>query len=138
MTKPSQEVDSFRRIEVITGVGRRRRWTEERKAAIVAETLEEGAVVSAVARKHGVAPSQVFGWRKAALERSSNLPVEMAAFAAVTLDGTRLTGPALCEPASLMIEVEIKGAKIRIPPDAAPKTITAIIQGLCGLPKRRR
>jgi Transposase len=66
MTKPGLEADTFRRIEVITGVGRRRRWTEDRKTAIVAETLEEGAVVSAVARRHGVAPSFRPGgpWKK--------------------------------------------------------------------------
>jgi hypothetical protein len=38
----------------------------------------------------------------------------------------------------LLIEVEIEGAKIRIPPDAVPKTIQAVIEGLFGLPKRRR
>jgi transposase len=34
--------DGFRRIEVITGVGRRRRWTDEEKAWIVAERLASG------------------------------------------------------------------------------------------------
>ena len=52
-----------RRIEVITGVERRRKWTAQEKAAIVAESLAEGAVVSEVARRLGLSPQQVFGWR---------------------------------------------------------------------------
>ena len=36
----STNADSFRRVEVITGVGRRRRWTDEEKARIVAESLD--------------------------------------------------------------------------------------------------
>jgi hypothetical protein len=46
MKKLDGEADTFRRIEVITGTGRRRRWSEEVRAGIVAETLEEGARVS--------------------------------------------------------------------------------------------
>src|SRR5512136_1660594 len=51
------------RIEVITGVERRRKWSAQEKAAIVAESLAEGAVVSEVARRHGLNPQQLFGWR---------------------------------------------------------------------------
>jgi hypothetical protein len=46
------------RIEVITGVERRRKWSAQEKAAIVAESLAEGAVVSEVARRHGLNPQQ--------------------------------------------------------------------------------
>src|SRR3954462_4934640 len=55
--------DGFRRIEVITGVGRRWRWTDEEKAWIVAESLDPAATVSAVARRYGLHPSQLFVWR---------------------------------------------------------------------------
>ena len=51
------------RIEVITGVERRRKWSAQEKAAIVAESEAEGAVVSEVARRHGLSPQQLFGWR---------------------------------------------------------------------------
>ena len=54
----------YRRIEVLTGPGRRRRWSAEEKARIVAETLEPGASVSEVARRWQVCPQQVFGWRR--------------------------------------------------------------------------
>jgi transposase-like protein len=43
----------LRRVEVITGAERRRKWSAEEKAEIVAESLAEGAVVSEVARRHG-------------------------------------------------------------------------------------
>jgi transposase len=56
----STKADSFRRVEVITGVGRRRRWTDEEKAWIVAESLDPATTVSAVARRYGTARSQLF------------------------------------------------------------------------------
>jgi transposase len=52
-----------RRTEVVTGVERRRKWSAQEKAGIVAESLTEGAVVSEVARRHGLNPQQLFGWR---------------------------------------------------------------------------
>ena len=53
-----------RRIEVITGADTRRRWSEETKAAIVAESFAEGAVAAQVARRHGLRPQQLFDWRR--------------------------------------------------------------------------
>lgn len=52
------------RVEVITSVERRRRWAPAEKKAIVEETYEPGMTVSAVARKHGIPPNQVFYWRR--------------------------------------------------------------------------
>jgi transposase-like protein len=60
------EVTTVRRLEVITGVGRRRRFTEDLKARVVEETLAPDAVVSEVARRHGLTPQQVFTWRRQA------------------------------------------------------------------------
>jgi hypothetical protein len=58
--------DSFRRVEVITGVGRRRRWSLEKKVRIVAESLDLAATSSAVARRYGLHASQLFTWAAAA------------------------------------------------------------------------
>ena len=55
---------SIDRVEVITSVQRRRRWSAEDKARIVQETYAPGMSVSLVARQHGVAPNQVFKWRQ--------------------------------------------------------------------------
>ena len=60
----STKADGFRRVEVITGVGRRRRWTDEEKAWIVAESLDPTTTVSAVARRYGLHASQLFTWRQ--------------------------------------------------------------------------
>lgn len=54
----------FDRVEVITSVQRRRRWSAEEKVRIVEETYLPGGSVSEVARRHGVAGNQVFGWRR--------------------------------------------------------------------------
>lgn len=54
----------MQRVEVITGKERRRRWSEAEKARLVAETLEPGAIVAHVARRHGVAESCLYTWRR--------------------------------------------------------------------------
>src|SRR4028119_1250559 len=54
------------KIEVLDGPQRRRHWTAAEKLAIVQETYEPDATVSLVARRHGVAPNQLFRWRKLA------------------------------------------------------------------------
>ena len=80
----STKADGFRRIEVITGVGRRRRrWTDEEKAWIVAESLDPTTTTSAVARRYGLHPSQLFVWRQqlaaaAAREVPGFVPVVVA------------------------------------------------------------
>ena len=50
----------------LLGPERRRRWSAAEKIAMVAETYEPGTVVSLVARRHGIAPNQLFLWRKLA------------------------------------------------------------------------
>src|SRR5258708_38856994 len=63
MLDARQEDGSYRRIEVITGQRRRRRWTAQEKARIVAESFEEGANISEVARRHGVVRGLLTVWR---------------------------------------------------------------------------
>src|SRR3954451_15602797 len=60
----STNANSFRRLEVITGGGRRRRWSLEEKARIVAESLDPRTSASAVARRYGLHASQLFTWRQ--------------------------------------------------------------------------
>src|SRR3954465_4606360 len=68
----STNADSFRRLEVITGVGRRRRWSLEEKARIVAESLDPATTSSAVARRYGLHASQLFVWRQQLQRRRSS------------------------------------------------------------------
>jgi|tagenome__1003787_1003787.scaffolds.fasta_scaffold17753341_1 transposase len=54
----------MQRVEIITGRARRRRWNLEEKARLVAEAFAPGAIISHVARRHDVAESSLYAWRK--------------------------------------------------------------------------
>ena len=58
------------RVEVVTSVQRRRRWTPEQKLEIVKQTNEPGSTVYMVARQFGISAAQLFQWRKAYLQGS--------------------------------------------------------------------
>src|ERR671913_117816 len=89
----STRADEFRRIEVITGVGRRRRWTDEEEAWIAAESLDPATTVSAVARRYGLHASQLFVWRQqlaapAVREAPAFVPVVVTEDAAAPVEMT--------------------------------------------------
>jgi transposase len=72
------------RVEVLSGVERRRRWSRDDKARIVEETLSPGAKVSEVARRHGISASLVFTWRRQS--RANHVPPAVVSrFAAVRI-----------------------------------------------------
>jgi transposase len=123
--------DTFQRIEVITGTGRRRKWSRRRKEAIVLETLEEGASVSEVARRHGVDASQVFKWRRDAGLRSRPTS-EPLTFAPLLIEqkDTPQPEPKEAPLPSGLIELELAGARARIPVTAGREVILAVIDGL--------
>ena len=107
-----------RRVEVFTGTGRRRRWSSDEKARILEETLAVGAVVSEVARRHGITSQQLFGWRRSARGRAierSDAPV----FAPVMLE-------APAEKASLdgaVLEILVGAMVARVPVTADGATL---------------
>ncbi len=68
-TKPDggdADVVGVRRIELITGTARRREWPDGEKTRILLESAEPGANISDVARRNGLSPQQLFGWRREA------------------------------------------------------------------------
>ena len=72
----------LQKVEVITGKERRRRWSDEEKLRLVAETYAPGSTVAGVARRHEVAESCLYTWRKrfadaAASERPLLIPVSI-------------------------------------------------------------
>jgi transposase len=71
-----------RRVEIITGPERRRRWSDEEKLQLVSEACQPGNSVSQVARQRGISASQLFGWRRQALAKgliTDNRPAPSAA-----------------------------------------------------------
>src|SRR5262252_10987047 len=65
-TKQDAALDALAgvRNDVVTGGGRRRRWSGADKARIVRESLKPGAIVSEVARRHGLTRWQLYDWRR--------------------------------------------------------------------------
>jgi transposase len=56
--------DQVQRLDVVE-TGRRRRWSEDEKLRIVAESFNGPRLVSATARRHGISPSLLYTWRRA-------------------------------------------------------------------------
>jgi transposase len=78
MHQDRHEADPYRRIELITGTARRRRWTIEEKATIVAESTRPGANVAEVARRFGVNRGLLQAWRRKAIgERPVFVPLHV-------------------------------------------------------------
>jgi transposase len=55
---------SVDRVEIFSQIQRRRRWSVDQKLAILAEAGQPGMSISYVARRHGISPSLLFGWRR--------------------------------------------------------------------------
>jgi transposase len=126
--EPGRQV---RRIEVITGAGGRRRWTVDDKAQIVAETLEPGASVSVIARRHGLTPQQLFGWRREARKRSEACDNVGPSFipAMVELASTHRRRRQPAAPLAA-IELDIGGVRMRIGDGAKASIVSAVIRAL--------
>ena len=143
-TKDVSATSHPRRIEVITGVERRRKWSAQEKAAIVAESLAEGAVISEVARRHGLRPQQLFGWRsrlRDAVRGSAPSSDATPAFVpAVVEDEPPPAAPALpavvamgaAQVASAPIEIALGRVIVRVRGEADPRALTTVLKALRG------
>lgn len=133
------------RFEIFTGAGKRRDWPPEVKASIVAESFSGLETVCAVARRHGLASSQLFTWRR-------ELPKQLAD-QGLTLPAAPAQGPtfvpAVIEPAITSdrvaptkrprrlgrsqpsaVELEIDGTLVKIARGADAQLIAAVIEAL--------
>jgi transposase len=130
-TKPVR----VQRVEVITGVERRRTWPVAKKLAIVAESEVEGAVVCEVARRHGIKPQQLFCWRSKLVKRRAPAPMKPAAFAPVVVEASSpsaLPAPEHLAPAPV-IEIALGCALVRIRGSVEQKTLTTVLKLLKGI-----
>ncbi|MGL3210655.1 IS66-like element accessory protein TnpA [Bradyrhizobium sp. BR 1433] len=126
-----QEGDSYPRVELITGERRRRRWTGEEKARIVAESFEEGVNISEVARRNGVARGLLTVWRRQVAaevvsKAPSFVPIQIGAESSGTADERIPPAQEISAPptrACGMIEIELSGARIRIAPGVELATL---------------
>ena len=140
-TKPAR----LQRIEVITGVERRRAWSREEKRAILTESFEDGVVISEVARRYGLRPQQLFTWRNEFRKRglacfqSRCATIEPPAFASVMIARSGEEAEAQIEAAPvraattaspvLFEQAPIGGAPIEIVLDAATIRLHGAVDG---------
>ena len=136
--KSSAEIDEpVRRFEVFTGAGRRRDWSAEDKARIVAESFEPGATVSAVARRHALSPQQLFAWRREIRKAAEAMP----AFVPAVVTPEPAFAPKRPAPMSrskrrtrqrraAAIEIDVAGVRVTIENGASPATIAAVLGAL--------
>jgi transposase len=101
------------RIEVYTGAGRKR-WPDDLKARIAAESLEPGAIVTDVARRHGCRPQQVHDWRRRARLGQLVLPVSADTLSFVPLVSESSLPASTESPGAAVVTVELQGARVEI------------------------
>jgi transposase len=126
------QAGTYRRIELITGDARRRVWTEEEKARILAESFQPGAKVSDVARRHGMNRGLLWTWRHQARKRGLGgeqtfVPVRIVEESAAPAAATAVGPSAVSASAAAAvpdgvnagsptgtIDIEMSGARVRI------------------------
>ena len=128
--------EPVRRLEVFTGAGRRRTWRDEDKARIVAEIATSGDSVCAVARRHGLSPQQLFGWRRQLREAEvSGSNADRPEFVPAIVDvGSSVPQRRLrrgkVEAIAGGIEIEIDGVTVRVSRGADATTLMTVLRAL--------
>ena len=128
--KVKTEVTPIRRIEVITGVERRREWSDEKKRAIIAESSQDGVVISDVARRQ-----QLFNWRNEFRKREARLMCGgTPAFAPVMIaDDRPATAPAEAPTPvadAPLIEIVLGGVMVRTRGSVDAKALAAVLRAV--------
>jgi transposase len=133
------EVTAVHRLEAISGTGRWRQFASEFKARIIEETVVPGAVISEVARRHGLTPQQVFTWRRQARRPPASTESQVPQFVPAivetalplrVLPGRQRKRTGRASRGSGNIEVEIDGMTVRIDRGAEAKTVAAVLRAL--------
>jgi transposase len=104
-------------VRVISGIERRRRWTEQQKQELVAAVSAPGANVAEIARRADLRPNQIYKWRRQMDEAAQG-------FAEVRVQ------PDPVPAAGSMIVVEFERAVVRIPAGASPGLVSAVLRSI--------
>ena len=123
-----------RRLDVVE-TGRRRRFSDDFKRSVVAESYAAGAVMTQLARRYGVHPSQIYVWRAQARGGGVGRISEPPAFVPVVATGDH---GGLCEPlpapVSAPLVIMLSGARrVEVHPGFDPATLAAVVTTLEGL-----
>jgi transposase len=132
------ESRTIQRIEVLTGPERRRQWSTEDKARIVADSYSGADSVSRIARRYGLLPQQLFTWRREA--RRSATPPAFAAVALGPVTQAEARQPALParRPVSaerkmaseVAVEITADGVTVRVRRGADRSMVAEIVRAL--------
>jgi transposase len=138
-------VSAYREADTKQAGGKRRRWPEALKRELVTATLEPGASVSIVARRHDVNANMLFKWcrqyiavaRQASAPPSGLVPVEIVPDAPVIASPTAEPRPVADRPAAGSIEIALSGGvRVRIKGAVDPAAVTAAVAAV--MQTRRR
>jgi transposase len=121
-------------VEIILGQARRH-WSEDEKRALIAETFVAGQTVNAVARRHNISRSMLFGWRKHYREvlKCTAPPTTAIGFTPVTIAGAEQSElpPAALPVPTPLIELEFgRNVHLRISGAVDPALVTAVMKAL--------
>ncbi|TIX33803.1 MAG: transposase [Mesorhizobium sp.] len=127
--------NDFKLLEIVD-TGRRRRFSAEAKRQIVEESFVSGDAVSAVARRHGVFPAQLFAWRRAAREGAFGIwngadsgLVEARVVPAADIDARHST-PRTSNGKGRIEIVVARGRRVVVDRDVDVEALLRIIRGL--------
>ena len=121
--------DSYQRVEVITGRRRRRDWSDDEKARILAESAEPEVNISEVARRNGVSRGLLNVWRRKARLGSNEGPlfVQLRLDDAVEARADAIEQPRVVARPAERIEVTIAGATVRVPVGVDAATLERVL-----------
>jgi transposase-like protein len=122
-------------MQIITGVERRRRWHPEEKLGIIAESLQAGASVSEIARRHDMS-GLLWNWRRQA-RRGALVKEPEQRFVPVKLTNAAAAADPLCDGHSAAfagrIEIALPdGICIRVGGDVSPAALRRVLAALRG------
>ena len=129
MHQSRHDADSYQRVEVITGRRRRRDWSDDEKARILAESAEPEVNISEVARRNGVSRGLLNVWRRKARLASSEGPlfVQLRLDDAVQARADAIEQPRVVARPAERIEVTIAGATVRVPVGVDAATLERVL-----------